>query len=539
MKHTKRFYLFVSILILTFLLTLTSCRPETVIYNVNTMHTATSFGFTDNGEAYVNVSYTGYHSTKKATIDIKIEKQGFLFFWNTVAEEKLTVEDEDYQNERFYPIAENGNYRCTVTYTVSGTGEDDVIVFKDEKTYNKDVSYTDTAETTESSVTETTSTETTTTESTTTETTTTEIITTEPPESEEEKALRLRYEAAVEALNDYIANGANDSETLKYLYNEFSALGDYEDSEMYFSRFTALPDMLTDIVLTTIDSNGNTKEKKVGGYTYNQNGQITSAFGEDMRKLYSISDEYMHHFTYDEEGKLLVIDVLYTKNDKTYREAKLYAEYDENGKLIRLAEEAYEISDPPFGTIVYSATNTRTYSIGENGKPIFIDIKNPSYPSSIGLIPSSAKKTYSSSYTDSGDLIRTEAKTSLSGLSAHLYTDKYQETETWYYENKYDENGNLIQVVENWDFHSVYEYYVYDGNKDAAGGFVNGLPSYFYSYPSYKLNTTERKKNTKITKNFTYDENGRLISAEIIDHSKPNTEQYLTYEYETLYFYQG
>ena len=40
-----------------------------------------------------------------------------------------------------------------------------------------------------------------------------------------------------------------------------------------------------------------------------------------------------------------------------------------------------------------------------------------------------------------------------------------------------------------------------------------------------------------ITKIYKIDENGRIISAEIIDDSKENIPEYQTYHYETLYFY--
>ena len=506
MKHKKRFYLFFSILTLVFLLTLTSCQTDPVLYNVNTMYTATAFGFTDDGEARVNVSYTGYQSTKNAIIDIKIEKQGFLFFWNTIAQETLTADTEDYQNECFYPITEDGNYRCTVTYTVSGTGEDDVIIFKDEKTYRKENSY---AQTTDTSLTETTSTETTvteTTESTTTETTTTEIVTTEPPESEEEKALRLRYEAAVEALNEYLANDTDDQETLKYLYTEFEALGDYEDSEMYFSRFTELSDMLTGIVLTKINAKGQPSETKVGGYTYNQNGQITSAFGEEMRKIYNISDQFEHVFNYDENGKLLSIQVV----DSIFIKANLIAEYDKDGNLIKLMEK--------------NNSQTRNYFFNKNGQ---IEKCITEVYTHFGTTASTQTCIYS--YYENGNIYQIsyenyeESYTPLKSFSSDTKKDIYR--------YQCDENGVITQMTVTTTGSHLSESKVYD--------YENKVFSYGQVFPSVKTET-ERYDIEPITvnKKFTYDENGRILSAEIIDESKPNIEQYLTYEYETLYFYQ-
>ncbi len=182
----KKLYLCFFVALLLF--ALMSCRSDPVIYNVNTMHTATAFGFTDHGEARVSVSYLGYQDTVGANIHVKIEKQGFLFFRRTIVDQSFRVEGEEYQTELFYPMAEEGQYFCTVTYTVSGKGEDDVIVFTDEKTYRKETRPIDT---TVSTTTEATSTETTTTGSTTTETTTTPVIPEIPAISASEFAEKL------------------------------------------------------------------------------------------------------------------------------------------------------------------------------------------------------------------------------------------------------------------------------------------------------------------------------------------------------------
>jgi hypothetical protein len=74
------------------------------------MYTATAFGFTDEGEARITVNYLAYDDITKATIDIKIEKQGLFFFRSAVVEDHILTQDKEYQNEFFYPISENGTY---------------------------------------------------------------------------------------------------------------------------------------------------------------------------------------------------------------------------------------------------------------------------------------------------------------------------------------------------------------------------------------------------------------------------------------------
>ena len=75
-------FFFAGILAVVLILSVTACDTRQKIYNNYTMHTVTSFGFTDDGKARVSVDYTGYRDTKGADIDVTIEKQGFLFFWD-------------------------------------------------------------------------------------------------------------------------------------------------------------------------------------------------------------------------------------------------------------------------------------------------------------------------------------------------------------------------------------------------------------------------------------------------------------------------
>ena len=138
MNKTKHLSIILAIItVLLLVIGFVACKSNYPVapYNNNTMQTVTSFAFTSDGRARVHVDYTGYSDTTGAKITIRIERQSFLFFWNNILFQTYNAEGESYQNEFFYPIGKDGTYRCTVTYTVSGSGEDDVITFTDIKSY--------------------------------------------------------------------------------------------------------------------------------------------------------------------------------------------------------------------------------------------------------------------------------------------------------------------------------------------------------------------------------------------------------------------
>ena len=107
------------------------------LYNNNTAGMNSAFVITETGEAIVGVNYEGYTGvTTGATITIKIEKRTLLFFWSDVVDETITAVGDRYFKEFYYQLEDKGTYRCTVVYTVSGTGgPDDVLTFEDTKKY--------------------------------------------------------------------------------------------------------------------------------------------------------------------------------------------------------------------------------------------------------------------------------------------------------------------------------------------------------------------------------------------------------------------
>ena len=101
-------------------------------YNNNTFLTNTDFVISSTGLATVAYNYEGYSDiTTGATIEITIQKRNFLFFWNDVVNETITVQGEWVDDVYRYQLTSTGTYKCTVTYTVYGTaGEADVIPFE-------------------------------------------------------------------------------------------------------------------------------------------------------------------------------------------------------------------------------------------------------------------------------------------------------------------------------------------------------------------------------------------------------------------------
>lgn len=471
--------------------------------NVNTMYTATAFGFTDDGKARIAVNYLAYDDITKATIDIKIEKQGLFFFRSAVVEDHILTHDKEYQNEFFYPISENGTYYCTVTYTISGANEDDIIVFKDEKTYRKEDVSIESTSTEDTAVTETVSTEitfperttfeTTSAETTSTESASTEPIITEPPENEEEKALRLRYEDAVKKMKSYQQKGSfvfnnkplEGSDALQYLYNEFTALGDYQNSKSYLSGFAIFPDMLTSITCVTYIDGEETVTQTISSYAYDNKGRLISARGQEMLDRYHISAEHEHRFVYNECGKIAYIDIFHQKD--RYQMYRLWFEYGTYGDLIGI-----EISDDRYltynlhGQLVMDKEDFQ-YSNGRN---------LTSYIYSYDGKNNVTKKTYT--------------------LDCRTYGHyQLKQTITQTYQHQYDENGYLIKTEEQ--------------KKDD-----------FYRY--YRLRgeeTTEKyKDDTTLTYIYQNDANGRPLTVEITDSSRPENKDVLTYHYEIIYTYR-
>lgn len=110
---------------------------DVALLNNNTAYTSTSFNILDTGKACVVIDFEGYPNiTTGATITIKLEKRTLLLFWSDVIDETITVAGDNYFNELHYQLEDKGTYRCTVVYTISGTGgADDILTFEDTAKY--------------------------------------------------------------------------------------------------------------------------------------------------------------------------------------------------------------------------------------------------------------------------------------------------------------------------------------------------------------------------------------------------------------------
>ena len=110
---------------------------DIALLNNNTLYTDTLFIITDKGAATVDIQYNGYRNiTTGATITIKIEKRYLLIFWNELISETITVTGDYYSDSLNYQFTESGTYRCTVVYTISGSGgPDDVITYEAQDSF--------------------------------------------------------------------------------------------------------------------------------------------------------------------------------------------------------------------------------------------------------------------------------------------------------------------------------------------------------------------------------------------------------------------
>jgi YD repeat-containing protein len=339
----------------------------------------------------------------------------------------------------------------------------------------------------------------------TTETTETPIVETESEEEKARKATQARYEKAKEYLTKYLEDGSfrdddwmyyRGSEALAYLYAEFEALGDYEDSAEIFARFTVLPDMLTSISEVTTDHLGNVTDGAYV-YTYDAKGTqrekapILTFLGINSWRYYVGYGGYQdYQYEYDDEDRISCIKLITLSGTV---EAIVTPEYDESGNIVKATAQT--------NTDTY--TSTWTYD-GEDRL-----IAADKYRVDWGTPVVWTLYSYTYSYDADGNLAEEK----------YSYTDRWDQT--YNCTVIYDQNGD---VKKKDDGHWIYEYeYEYDAN-------------------GYIVMKKESENQTVTQYFYTNDENGRPISAELIeteDGKNAYASQILTYNYETLYFYDA
>lgn len=133
MKRKLSLIIATIILISSILSISVSANDNLELFNNNAAATHTAFIIDETGLAIVSVDCLGYEGiTTKIEVDVHIEKRNFLFFWENVRHEIYVVYVYRYFDEHTYQLNSKGTYRCTVTYTISGTGgEDDVIPYQE------------------------------------------------------------------------------------------------------------------------------------------------------------------------------------------------------------------------------------------------------------------------------------------------------------------------------------------------------------------------------------------------------------------------
>ena len=326
-------------------------------------------------------------------------------------------------------------------------------------------------------------------------------------ESEEEKQLKAtkaRYEKANEYLAEYLEDGEfrnddtrvwyEDNAALEYLYKEFEACGDYEDSAEILSRFTVLPDMLTSIGIKQTDNLGNISEYTYKTYEYDEKGTSQDDPILELLGISGYADDF--EYAYDDTDRIISVKLV---DDGTV-EAIVTPEYDANGNVVKATIQTN------------NGTYTSTYDYDEQNHLIAADKYRVDWRTVWTLY------SYTYSYDADGNLAEEK----------YSYTDIRG---TYNCTVIYDQNGDLIKKFEA---SSVYEYeYEYDAN-----GYLVMMKETYTETPLFgdgRRQTITQFLNTN-------DENGRPISAELIetvDGKNSYASQILTYNYETLYFYNA
>lgn len=88
----------------------------------NVAVTESSFEIID-GNAVMCAMYRGYEGiTTGAYITLKLEKRSLLVFWNDITEFEINHTGANGSFERIYYSLDDGTYRATITYEISGSG---------------------------------------------------------------------------------------------------------------------------------------------------------------------------------------------------------------------------------------------------------------------------------------------------------------------------------------------------------------------------------------------------------------------------------
>lgn len=393
--------------------------------------------------------------------------------------------------------------------------------------------------------------------------------TTAQTESEEEKALKVtkeRYENANKYLTKYLSEGSfyisgqgtlKDNAALKYLYKEFEACGDYEDSRAILTRFAVLPDALMSITVKKTDYLNNEITEKMPFYLYDANGAWIDYHDIEYSDIYDIqykvvnltgfyvlqteNKEYINRgqlldflgFSFDEVAYGDYIYQYETDSLERVNVVKAFA----GGKLIVLIKLEYDsVGNITKSTIQTTGGNTYTNTYTYNAKNELIDAKkylihdilNANFAPQHSIVYS---------YNNSGNLVQeVDIYEKAGGFIVGYYKNEMRETVY-----VYDKNGNLSRK----------EFRGYHNNPNVPN--YTSIDEYSYDKNGYIVKLTNTKSarmdmysdciNICVEElYYTNDENGKPISAELIETENGKNKyasQILTYNYEDIYFYNA
>ena len=254
-------------------------------------------------------------------------------------------------------------------------------------------------------------------------------------------------------------------EAMPYLYEKLQALGDYKQTQEFLDRFTIVPSKLTEVRRYTTDQLNNVSDTWLAYYKYDENGTMIALRGEEVLERYGINETYdWIYLTYDANGRVSLLE-------------------DKSGDTIYLV-----------GTPTYDAM----------GNLISMDVAT-----------TSGQYTSTFTYDENGRRILTEVP-----------QENYDEPMIWAY--TYDEQGNVIAVVETWGS----GYYNYDITYTYANGAVVSKTVTYFTRGTERYSTTYE---------YTNDVQGRHLSAVVTttDEDATYKSREVVYTYEDLYFFDN
>ena len=243
------------------------------------------------------------------------------------------------------------------------------------------------------------------------------------------------YSLWIEELEKSLSN----NEAREYLYQQFVKLGDYKDVQDYIARFTIVPSMLSKVVQQTTDQLGNVSNSTQATYFYDETGRMIQGDGAEMIEKFGIYEDWNDFFLeYDAAGKVSGIKIsnnpvtavctptynaagqLETMQvQRTDRQYTSTFTYDDQGRLIQL--------DLPYGGTDDYNNYVYTYTYDEAGHMTQkIKTRYKGY------------YQYVYDYTYEGDVV-TQV------VESYLYRDKLDYTVTYVYTN--DAQGRPISAT--------------------------------------------------------------------------------------------